>query len=161
MRKAYLQLSKLLNTIASWKGFYWTVFAGCAVPFVLLTFKVLASENLPWYHPALKGFVEATMGGLGVDVTKALLHETGEREFMLRFGPGSPATEVLRPARLEHAIGVVYRPDTERPSHYFHARVAEQFDAIIHIDQTRAVEPLERTAGWERGEAPETYPFAV
>jgi erythromycin esterase-like protein len=36
-----------------------------------------------------------------------------------------------------------------------------QFDAVIHIDETRAVEPLERSAGWERGEAPETYPFAV
>jgi hypothetical protein len=32
---------------------------------------------------------------------------------------------------------------------------------VIHIDETRAVEPLERTAGWERGEVPETYPFAV
>jgi hypothetical protein len=39
--------------------------------------------------------------------------------------------------------------------------VAANFDAVIHVDETRAVEPLERTAGWERGEAPETYPFAV
>jgi hypothetical protein len=39
--------------------------------------------------------------------------------------------------------------------------VADQFDAVIHIDETRAVEPLERTARWERGEVPETYPFAV
>lgn len=78
LRKLYEQLSKLLNAIASWKGFYWTVFAGCAVPLVLLVFKVLASENLPWYHPGLRGFVEATMGGFGVDVSKALLHETGE-----------------------------------------------------------------------------------
>jgi erythromycin esterase-like protein len=67
----------------------------------------------------------------------------------------------LRAARLERAIGVIYRPDTERQSHYFQARVADQFDAVVHIDDTRAVEPLERTAGWEQGEAPETYPFAV
>jgi erythromycin esterase-like protein len=80
---------------------------------------------------------------------------------MLRLGPGSPVDEALRRARLERAIGVIYRPDTERQSHYFRGRAAEQFDAIIHIDETRAVEPLERTAGWERGEAPETYPFTV
>jgi hypothetical protein len=44
---------------------------------------------------------------------------------------------------------------------YFQARVSDHFDAVVHIDGTRAVEPLERTAGWEEGEAPETYPFAV
>jgi len=56
---------------------------------------------------------------------------------------------------------VIYRPETERRSHYFRARAPDQFDAVIHIDETRAVEPLERTAGWDRGEVPETYPFAV
>jgi erythromycin esterase-like protein len=71
------------------------------------------------------------------------------------------AAEVLRSARLERAIGVVYRPQTERQSHYFRARVADQFDAVVHVDETRAVEPLERTARWEEGEVPETYPFAV
>jgi hypothetical protein len=39
--------------------------------------------------------------------------------------------------------------------------VADQFDAVIHVDETRAVEPLERTARWVQGEVPETYPFAV
>jgi len=52
-------------------------------------------------------------------------------------------------------------PETERVSHYFNARLSEQFDAVIHVDQTRAVEPLERSTGWERGELPETYPHAV
>jgi hypothetical protein len=56
---------------------------------------------------------------------------------------------------------VIYRPDTERASHYFRARLSSQFDAVIHVDETHAVEPLERTAMWERGELPETYPFAV
>lgn len=64
-------------------------------------------------------------------------------------------------APLERAIGVIYKPETERLSHYFEARLARQFDAVIHIDQTRAVEPLERTSLWETGELPETYPFAV
>jgi erythromycin esterase-like protein len=80
---------------------------------------------------------------------------------MLPFDKESQAAEVLRSARLERAIGVIYRPTTERQSHFFRARVADQFDAVIHITETRALEPLERTAGWEQGEAPETYPFAV
>jgi erythromycin esterase-like protein len=63
--------------------------------------------------------------------------------------------------RLERAIGVVYRPETERYSHYLDAALAEQFDAVIHIDETHAVEPLERTSEWEEGELPETYPWAV
>jgi Erythromycin esterase len=45
---------------------------------------------------------------------------------------------------------VIYRPETERRSHYFRARSPDQFDAVIHIDETRAVEPLERTVGWDR-----------
>ena len=59
------------------------------------------------------------------------------------------------------AIGVICRPETERRSHYFWARVPDQFDAVIHIDETRAVEPLEPTAGWDQGEVPVTYQFAV
>jgi hypothetical protein len=56
---------------------------------------------------------------------------------------------------------VIYRPETERQSHYFRARLPDQFDAVLHFDETRAVEPLETTAEWETGEAPETFPFAV
>jgi hypothetical protein len=46
-------------------------------------------------------------------------------------------------------------------SHQFRARLADQFDAVVHVDETGAVEPLGRTARWEEGEIPETYPFAV
>jgi erythromycin esterase-like protein len=67
----------------------------------------------------------------------------------------------LRAPRLQRAIGVIYRPETERQSHYFHARLADQFDAVIHIDETRAVEPLERTSLWDTGELPETYPSGL
>jgi len=67
---------------------------------------------------------------------------------------------LLAPA-LERAIGVIYRPDTERASHYFYARLSLQFDAVMHFDETRAVEPLERTAVWDAGEPPETFPFGV
>ena len=74
---------------------------------------------------------------------------------MLRLTDGSGAS-ALRTPRLERAIGVIYRPETERQSHYFLARIASQFDAVIHLDETRAVAPLERTAGWEFGEPSET-----
>jgi erythromycin esterase-like protein len=90
-----------------------------------------------------------------------LLHQVGLAEFMLSFEIAPRAAEVLSSARLERAIGVIYRPQTERQSHYFRCRLANQFDAVIHLDETRALEPLERTAGWEAGEVPETYPFAV
>ena len=63
--------------------------------------------------------------------------------------------------RLERAIGVIYRPETERHSHYFGAVLPRQFDVVLHYDHTRAVEPLERTALWEHGEVPETYPSAL
>jgi hypothetical protein len=58
-------------------------------------------------------------------------------------------------------IGVIYLPESEGVSHYFSGPLADQFDAVIHMDQTRAVEPLERMSQWEAGELPETYTFAV
>jgi erythromycin esterase-like protein len=66
--------------------------------------------------------------------------------------------------RLHRAIGVIYRPDTERISHYFHTRLDAQFDILIHLDHTRAVEPLEAIALPSTGEVrepPETYPTGV
>jgi hypothetical protein len=56
---------------------------------------------------------------------------------------------------------VIYRPETERRSHYFRAQLTEQFDAVLHFDETRAVEPLEITAEWEASDVPETFPLAV
>jgi erythromycin esterase-like protein/hypoxanthine phosphoribosyltransferase len=95
------------------------------------------------------------------DSIEETFHEVGEKQFMLPFATVPKTAAALQSVRLERAIGVIYRPDTERQSHYFGARVADQFDAVIHIDDTRAVEPLERTASWEAGEVPETYPRAV
>ena len=72
-----------------------------------------------------------------------------------------PGQAVAHISRLERAIGVIYRPDTERARHYFWTRLRDQFDAALHFDETRAVEPFERTAEWDAGEVPETFPFAV
>jgi erythromycin esterase-like protein len=67
--------------------------------------------------------------------------------------------------RLQRAIGVVYRPETERRSHYLHARLADEFDVIIHVDDTRALEPLDRleepAPAPAEPEVPETYPTGV
>lgn len=89
---------------------------------------------------------------------EALFHETGLSRFLLNLRKDDPAVQGLRSQRLERAIGVIYLPESERISHYFYARLPEQFDAVIHIDDTRAVEPLDRSIYWEGGEAPETYP---
>lgn len=123
--------------------------------FTTYTGTVTAADD--WGRPAQRKWVRPALSGS----VEELFHEVGQKEFMLRFGTAAHAAETLRGARLERAIGVIYRPDTERQSHYFQARVSDQFDAVVHIDDTRAVEPLERTAGWEEGEAPGTYPFAV
>ena len=92
---------------------------------------------------------------------EALFHQTGLPAFWLPLGNSGEAARALREPRLERAIGVIYRPETERASHYFGSRISEQFDAVIHIDRTRAVEPLEPTAAWDHGEPPETYPTAL
>jgi len=62
--------------------------------------------------------------------------------FVLRLRDGGAAAEALARPRLERANGVVYLPRTERQSHYFSARPSKQFDAVVHFDVTKAVEPL-------------------
>ena len=74
-----------------------------------------------------------------------------------------PLVEALAEPRLERAIGVIYLPRSERRSHYFDASLPEQFDLVIHVDETTALTPLEPTEGWHAGEeeVAETYPFGV
>src|SRR5882757_239081 len=95
------------------------------------------------------------------DSYEALFHAAGRDRFLLVLNDSEMIAQQLRNPRLERAIGVIYRPETERQSHYFRARLAEQFDAVLHFDETRAVQPLESTEEWEAGELPETFPFAV
>ncbi len=91
---------------------------------------------------------------------EALLHEVGgDRLVHLR----DPAVaEALRGPLLQRAIGVIYRPQTERVSHYFEARLPDQFDWLIHLDETAAIEPLRRPpADEDEADLPETYPSGV
>lgn len=90
-----------------------------------------------------------------------LLHDVGLERFMLIFKEDADLRRSLREPRLERAIGVIYLPESERWSHYFHAWLSDQFDAVLHFDVTRAVEPLEINAEWKSGELPETYPTGL
>ena len=92
---------------------------------------------------------------------EALFHDVDVPNFFLNLREDVGLASHLRSERLERAIGVIYRPETELISHYFHARLPDQFDAILHYDHTRAVEPLERTAEWELGEVEETFPSGL
>jgi erythromycin esterase-like protein/predicted phosphoribosyltransferase len=92
---------------------------------------------------------------------EALFHAVRRDRFLLILNDSDLMVQQLAAPRLERAIGVIYRPETERQSHYFGARLVEQFDAVLHFDKTSAVKPLESTEEWETGELPETFPFAV
>ena len=93
---------------------------------------------------------------------EALFHDVGQPRFLIALRDGGAVAEALRVPRLERAIGVIYRPETERHSHYFQARLTDQFDVVLHFDRTRAVQPLDRDSGREQpGEVPETYPAGV
>jgi erythromycin esterase-like protein len=91
---------------------------------------------------------------------EGMFHEVGASRFFLSLRDRRVRQALVKP-RLERAIGVIYRPDTERQSHYFEASLSEQFDAVLHFDRTTAVRPLEVTAGWAEPEVPETYPTGV
>lgn len=110
-----------------------------------------------WDEPAQRKVVRPALAGS----YEALMHDVGVANFAIDLGVPNDATAALDVPRLQRAIGVIYRPETERLSHYFQARLPRQFDVLLHYDRTRAVEPLERTAIWTRGELPETWPTAL
>jgi erythromycin esterase-like protein len=120
------------------------------------TFDGTVTAASDWGGPSQRKRVRAA----SADSHEVFLHESGSKRFWL--DTAQPAVHAaLSVPRLERAIGVIYLPETERWSHYFHARMGEQFDAVIHLDHTRAVEPLERSSLWDDGEPPETYPSGI
>ena len=95
------------------------------------------------------------------DSYERLCHATGHARFML--GLRGRGDDLCGPAglgkeRLERAIGVIYRPETEMASHYFRANLPQQFDEYVWFDDTRAVTPLDTA---EVKGLPDTYPFGV
>jgi erythromycin esterase-like protein len=109
-----------------------------------------------WDEPPQRRTVRRALEGS----YEALFHAVDLPRFLL-FPRHDVEPPVPLEPLLERAIGVVYRPETERQSHYFVTRMARQFDAVLHFDETRALEPLERTAGWDAGEPPDTYPSGM
>ena len=119
----------------------------------LTTYAGTVSAASDWGAPVERKIVRPALVGS----YEELFHHLGVPRFCLMLD--DPAVRAAcRGPLLERAIGVVYRPETERQSHYFQSRLPDQFDAVIHIDHTRAVEPLERNSSWETGEVAETYP---
>jgi erythromycin esterase-like protein len=92
---------------------------------------------------------------------ESLFHDAGIAAFLLTLPGDAHVARGLREPMLERAIGVIYLPESEFASHYFQARLSDQFDAMIHFDQTRAVEPLEPTGEWDVGEPAETFPTGM
>jgi erythromycin esterase-like protein len=121
------------------------------------TFAGTVTAASDWDGPAERKRVRPALSGS----YEGFFHDTGIANFLLTLRGVDALSDVLSQELLERAIGVIYLPETERLSHYFLARLADQFDAVIHLDETRAVEPLERTSQWDAGEVPETFPFAV
>jgi protein-L-isoaspartate(D-aspartate) O-methyltransferase len=89
-----------------------------------------------------------------------LCHETGDPRFLLRLRTAMPTVldAGLSKPRLERAIGVIYRPETELQSHYFQAILPDQFDEYIWFDETQAITPLKTK---ELEGLPDTYPFGL
>lgn len=110
-----------------------------------------------WGEPAERRRVRPALE----DSYEELFHQTGVAEFWIPLREALEARVLLTRRRLQRAIGVIYRPETERWSHYYEACLPRQFDAVIHLDRTTALEPLERTGQWERGELEETYPSGL
>ncbi len=119
------------------------------------TYQGTVTAASDWDEPGERKRVRAGLEGS----CEALFHEVAvvHESFLLSLRDSDTR---LRLPRLQRAIGVVYKPETERLSHYFDVRLAEQFDAVIHQDTTTALRPLDPTELWHHGELPETFPFS-
>jgi len=125
----------------------------CLIGFTTHAGAVTAASN--WDEPAQRKRIRPSLEGS----YERLFHDCGIERFVLLLS--DPAVrEAVAAVRLERAIGVIYRPDTERASHYFPARLAAQFDAVLHVDKTTALQPLE-TWSHEEPDLPETFPSAL
>jgi len=123
------------------------------IGFSTYTGTVAAASN--WGGPVE---IKRVMPGLS-DSYEALFYECDPQRFYLILNEDDEATRMLKSPRLQRAIGVIYRPETERLSHYFDTQLPSQFDVMIHMDSSRAVEPIDRIQP-DTAE-PETFPYSV
>jgi protein-L-isoaspartate(D-aspartate) O-methyltransferase len=115
---------------------------------------VAAASN--WEEPMEIKTVRASLAGS----YERLCHETGDPRFLLPLRGVSRSSQIagLMQPKLERAIGVIYRPETELQSHYFEAVLPRQFDEYVWFDETSAVAPLRSE---ELEGLPDTYPFGI
>ncbi len=106
------------------------------VGFFTYTGQVMAAPE--WDRPGRVYDVRPALPGSYADV----FHQSGVPAFSLLLRGNKDLVRRFGEPRLERAIGVIYLPESERQSHYFEARISEQFDAIVFFDRTRAVTPL-------------------
>lgn len=122
----------------------------------LTTYEGTVTAASEWDGPTERKMIRPALP----ESYEALLHEVGSPRFLLTW-ENPRIRGLLSQRRLERAIGVIYRPETERLSHYFYATLPAQFDAVLHLDQTQAVEPLDASQTWLDHEAPETFPTGM
>jgi erythromycin esterase-like protein len=108
------------------------------------TYDGFVTASTDWDTPALRRKVMPGLAGS----YEELFHEVGFNQFILNLKGNETLDHYLQTERLQRAIGVIYRPETERVSHYFLTRLPYQFDSIIHYDRTDAVRPLSVNKEW-------------
>jgi erythromycin esterase-like protein len=120
----------------------------CIVAFTTHGGTVTAARD--WGVPAQRRVVRPSLEGS----VERLLHDAGIECGLLDLRGGLLADELL-----QRMIGVIYRPEVELWSHYVYARTAQQFDLLVHVDETTALRPLESWSSLEK--AAETYPSGL
>jgi erythromycin esterase-like protein/predicted phosphoribosyltransferase len=132
-------------------------YGAAAVLVGFTTFSGTVTAASEWDGPAHRKHVRPALPGS----YERMLHDAQIPRLLLPLRTDLELASVMSAPRLERAIGVLYLPETERGSHYFHARLSDQFDYVVHFDETRAVEPLERSPLWDASEMAETFPSGL
>jgi erythromycin esterase-like protein len=125
------------------------------IGFTTFAGTVTATSN--WDEPAQ---LKKVREGLNNSFER-LFHQVGIGAFFLNLRDEELKNALGGERLLERAIGVIYRPETERVSHYFYTDLPRQFDGVIHFDTTRALEPLDKVASWTHADVPETFPEGI
>ncbi|WP_223825063.1 erythromycin esterase family protein [Pseudomonas profundi] len=122
------------------------------VGFTTATGEVTAASD--WDAPAERKSIRPPLAGS----YELLFQEASPTDFLLDLRESNALTDALSESRLHRAIGVIYRPETERQSHYFFSRLPEQYDFVLHFDETHALQALAKEPLTAHAEPDDTYP---
>lgn len=109
------------------------------------TYQGFVTAAYEWDAPAEHKCVNPGMAGS----YEELFHHLKYKNFLLDLNDNKQIEHYFHTPRLQRAIGVIYRPETERYSHYFFTHLPYQFDCVIHFDETTAVQPLDMNNEWK------------